>query len=109
MNGRRSFHGKRRLLAGVSISTLAATSPACYAFSEADEPISPVLSLAERRVQLPQEIPDGCTPLGEVSATGSAVDDPSGAADRARDNLRIRAAAMGANYVALDMQAGGPT
>ena len=62
-----------------------------------------------QRVQISRIVPEGCTRLGEVSGTGSATNDPSLAASRARDSMRIRAHAVGANYVVLEMETGGPT
>ncbi|MBI5501828.1 MAG: DUF4156 domain-containing protein [Deltaproteobacteria bacterium] len=82
---------------------------ACYEFAEVERPVAPRMSMAARQVVLSRTVPEGCTLVGEVSGTGSATDDPSLAAERARDSVRIRAANMGANYVVLEMQTGGPS
>ena len=61
------------------------------------------------RVQLSRVVPEGCTELGEVSGSGEATDDPTQAAELARTEIRRRAVVLGANYVLLEMQTGGPT
>jgi hypothetical protein len=77
----------------------------CYEFSDVEPPREPRVP----RVELGSVVPEDCTKVGEVSATGTATDDPSAAAEDARNRLRRNAAAIGANFVLLGMQTGGAT
>ena len=101
--------GRRRGVAASATLVLGVVlaHSACYEFAEVERPVG--TGLAARRVQISRVVPEGCTEMGEVSGTGTATDDPSEAAERARDTIRSRAAAIGANYVMLEMQTGGPT
>ena len=80
-----------------------------WVVTEEPRPTPPPHDPAIDRVVISRVVPDGCTMVGEVAGVGSATDDPSQAASRARDLMRIRAHAMGANYVLLEMQTEGPT
>jgi hypothetical protein len=73
------------------------------------EPRGPVLEPGAERVQISRVVPEGCTDLGEVSATGTAANDPATATERARTLLRNRAFARGGNWILLEMQTGGAT
>ena len=62
---------------------------------------SPKIDVTTNKVvKLSKVEPKGCKELGDIQATGRAF--ASGAAMKARANLRKRAAKMGANYVAMD-------
>jgi len=100
-SGRRSEAASIVLAAAVGLA-----ESACYEFHEVERPPPPP---PVPPVVISSIVPEGCTRMGEVSATGSATDDPSEAAERARNQLRRNAAAIGGNYVVLDMQAGGAT
>jgi hypothetical protein len=99
--GRRSGAASIMLAAAVVLA-----GSACYQFHEVELPPPPP---PVPPVVISSIVPEGCTRVGEASATGSATDDPSEAAERARDQLRRNAASVGGNYVVLDMQAGGAT
>jgi hypothetical protein len=100
--------GRGREAASASLATAVVLAcSACYQFAEVELP--PVRPQPVPPVEISRIVPEGCTRLGEVSATGSARDDPSQATERARNQLRRNAAALGGNYVVLEMETGGPT
>ncbi|MBI5489483.1 MAG: DUF4156 domain-containing protein [Deltaproteobacteria bacterium] len=65
------------------------------------------LGLGGSRVVLSSVPRDGCTTLGEVHGRAEAGGNPEAAVQWARNDVRNKAAAMGANFVLLETQAGG--
>jgi hypothetical protein len=100
--------GRRSPAASVVLAAAAVLAgSACYEFSEVEprHPVEPRPLLPH--VELSTIEPEDCARVGEVSGFGSATDNPTRAAENARNNMRRNAAAMGANYVLLDMDAAG--
>ncbi len=91
------------------MSAVALACSACYEFPEPEPPHPVEPPRAVPPVVISRIVPEGCTRLGEVSATGRARDNPSRATENARNELRRRAADMGGNYVVLEMSSDGAT